>query len=52
MKYDKNINIYPFDKGKGFVVIKKENGIQKIEEQLVKSKIIDHDPAPVLLNKF
>ena len=39
MKHDKNISIYPFDKGTGFVVIKEEDAIQKIEEQIGKSKI-------------
>ena len=52
MKHDKNISIYPFDKGTGFVVIKEEDTIQKIEEQIGKSKIIDHDPTPTLLKKF
>ena len=33
MKYDKNIIIYPFDKGKGFAVIKEEDAIHKIEEK-------------------
>ena len=50
MKHDKNISIYPFDKRKGFAVIKEEDGIQKIEKQIGESKIIDHNPA--LLNKF
>ena len=52
MKHDKNISIYAFDKGTGFVVIKEKDAIQKIEEQIGKSKIIDHDPTPTLLNKF
>ena len=52
MKHDKNISIYPFDKGTGFVVINEKDAIQKIEEQIGKSKIIDHDPTPTLLNKF
>ena len=52
MKHDKYISIYPLDKGTGFVVIKEEDAIQKIEEQIGKSKIIDHDPAPTLLKKF
>ena len=30
----------------------KKDAIQKIEEQIGKSKIIDHDPTPTLLNKF
>ena len=36
MKHDKNISIYPFDKGTGFTVIKEKDVIQKIEEQIVK----------------
>ena len=52
MQHDKNISIYPFYKGTGFVVIKEEDAIQKIEEQIGKLKIIDYDPTPTLLNKF
>ena len=52
MKHDKNISIYPFDKGTGFTVIKEKDAIQKIKEQIGKSKIIDHDPTPTLLNKL
>ena len=32
MKHGKNKSIYPFEKRAGFVVIKEENAIQKIEE--------------------
>ena len=52
MKHDKNISIYPFDKGTGFIVIKEEDALEKIEEQIGKSKVIDHDPTHTLLNKF
>ena len=52
MKHDKNISIYPFNKGTRFVVIQEKYAIQKIEEQIGKSKVIDHDPTPILLNKF
>ena len=52
MQHDKNISIYPFDKGTGFVVIKEKDPIQQIEEQIGKSKIIDYDPTPTLLNKL
>ena len=52
MKHYRNISIYPFNKGTGFVVIKEEDVIQKIEEQIRKSKIIEHDPPPSFLNKF
>ena len=51
MKHDKNISIYPFNKGTGFAVIKEQDAIQKIEKKIRKSKI-DHDPTPTLLNKF
>ena len=36
MKHDKNISTYSFDKGTGFVVIREEDTIQKIEEQIEK----------------
>ena len=52
MKHDKNRSIYPFNKGTEFVVIREKDAIQKIEEQIGKSKIMDHDSAPSLLNKF
>ena len=52
MKDDKNISIYPFDKGTWFTVIKHKDAIQKIDEQIGKSKIISHDPTPTLLNIF
>ena len=52
MKHYKNKSIYPFDKRTGFVVIKEGNAIQKIEEQIGKLKVINHDPTPTLLNKF
>ena len=52
MEHDKNISTYSFDKGTGFVVIKEEDAIQKIEKQIGKSKVIDHNPSPTLLNKF
>ena len=52
MKHDKNINIYPFNKRTRFKVVKEEAAIRKIEEQIGKSKIINHDPTPTLMNKF
>ena len=48
MKHDKNISIYPFGKGTGFIVIKEEYAIQKTEGQIGKSKVIDHDPQQLL----
>ena len=52
MQHDKNISIYPIDKETGFVVIKEKDAIQNIEEQIGKSKKIDYDQTPALLNKF
>ena len=52
MRHNRNISVYPFDKGAGFPVIKEEDVIQKIEEQTGKLKVIDHDPTTTLLNKF
>ena len=52
MQHDKNISMYSFDKGTGFIVIKEKDVIQKMEEQIGKSKIIDYDPTRALLNKF
>ena len=34
IKNDKNISVYPFDKGSGFVRIDNKKAIQKIQEQL------------------
>ena len=47
-----NISIHPFDKGTIFVVIKEEDAIRKAEEQIGKSKIIDHDSTPTLVKIF
>ena len=52
MQHDKNVSIYPFVKGTGFIVIKEKDAIQKMEEQIGKSKIIDYDPTRALLKKF
>ena len=52
MKNGKNISIHAFDKETVFVVINKKDTIHKIEEQIGKSKIIDHDPTPNLLKKI
>ena len=34
VKHDKNISVYPFDKGKRVTVITEEDSIKKIEEQI------------------
>ena len=45
IKNDNDIDIYPFDKGTGLVRIKKEDGIQKIKEQIGDTEIISEDPT-------
>lgn len=40
-----NTKVYPFHKGSGFVVLSEADAIIKIEEQLLKAKIIDEDPS-------
>ena len=52
IKNDTNLKVYPFDKGSGFVIMKEEDAIKRIEEQIGKSIIIDYDPTTTLLNKF
>ena len=46
-KLDKNngTKIYPFHKDTGSVVLKEDDAIKKIEEQLAKTTIIDFDPT-------
>ena len=51
IKNDINLKVYPFDKGSRFVIMKEEDTIKRIEEQMGKSNIIDFDPT-TLLNKF
>ena len=52
IKNDPNLKVYPFDKGSGFVIIKEEDAITRIQEQIRKSIIKDYDPTAILLNKF
>ena len=51
IKNDINLKVCPFDKGSRFVIMKEEDTIKRIEEQMGKSNIIDYDPT-TLLNKF
>ena len=43
MKNDTGLKVCPFEKGSGFVIIKQEDGIKKIEEQIGKLNVIDYD---------
>ena len=52
LKNDKQMKVYPFDKGIGFALLNDIDSISKIEEQLGKSKIIDCDPTNLLTEKF
>ena len=52
IKSDKNLKVYPFDKGSEFVIMKKEEAIKRIVEQFRKSDTIDYDPTTILLDKF
>ena len=52
LKNDKQMKVYPFDKGIGFALLNDIDSISKIEEQLGKSKIIDCDPTNLLTGKF
>ena len=49
---DENISIYPFDKGVGFVRIKKEDAFEKIKEQIGETTILDRDPTPTFAAKI
>ena len=40
-----NTEVYPFDKGSGFVVLSEGEAIKKTEEQLGKAKVTDEDPT-------
>ena len=40
-----NTEVYPFDKGSGFVVLSEGEAIKKTEEQLGKAKVPDDDPT-------
>ena len=45
LKNEKSIDVYPFDKGSGFVLIKHEDALKKIEEQIGHAKISQTDPT-------
>lgn len=49
---DANLKVYPFDKASGFTIMKKEEVIKRIEEQIWKTNIIGYDPTATLLHNF
>ena len=52
MKNNKDTTIYSYDKRSEFVVLSEKNAMQKIEEQLGKSKIAENDPTLKFPNKI
>ena len=48
---DKEISIYPFVKGSGFVRIKKDYALEKICDQIGKTKILATDPTQSFTQK-
>ena len=44
MKENDEIDIYPYDKGSGFVRIKREDAIQKIENEIGETILLTKDP--------
>ena len=52
MKNDKQIKVYPLDKGTGYSLLDDIDDVSKTEEQFGKSKIIDYDPAKPLKRKL
>ncbi|XP_065683453.1 uncharacterized protein LOC136096195 [Hydra vulgaris] len=44
-KEEKNVDIYPFDKGTGFVRIEHSKALEKIREQIGPTKIVSEDPT-------
>ncbi|XP_065662568.1 uncharacterized protein LOC136085207 [Hydra vulgaris] len=45
IKEEKNVDIYPFDKGTGFVRIEHSKALEKIREQIGPTKIVSEDPT-------
>ena len=52
LREDKEMVVYPFDKGAGFALLTKADALSKISEQLGEAKKIDSDPTKTLLTKF
>ena len=52
IKKDKQVSIYPFDKGAGLVRIENGKAISKIKEQIGNTKIISTDPTKTFATKI
>ena len=52
LKTNPSIAVYPFDKGQGFAILSKDEALKKLEEQLSKARVVDHDPTETLTRKF
>ena len=45
LKSNSDVLVYPFDKGSGLVLIKKEEVLQKLKEQVGETKVVKKDPT-------
>ena len=45
LKTDNNFDVYPFDKGSGFVIINHEDALKRIEDQIGHTKKVNRDPT-------
>ena len=52
LKSNKELDVYPFDKGSGFVIINHGDALKRIEDQIGHTKVIDRDPTKSLINQF
>ena len=52
LKSDESVDVFPFDKGAGFALIKKEDVIPKMKEQLGDAIVTNIDPTSKLLSRF
>ena len=52
LKTDNNFDVYPFDKGSGFVIINHEDALKRIEDQIGHTKKVNRDPTKSLVSNF
>ena len=52
MREDESIDYYPFDKGSGFVRISRDDAVNKVENEIGNTIILDKDPTKTLTTKF
>ena len=49
---NEDIDIYPYDKGSGFVRISRTEGLEKIENEIGNTVLLQNDPTKSILGKF